>query len=212
MQDYTKNLLWRYATKKFDTSKKLSEEQVELLKNAARLAPSSFGLQPWKFYLVSNPEVRAEIRKVGYDQAQITDASHVFVIAARVGFNENDVTTFVEDISKTRNMPLEALEGYKQMMNGSVAQKANDGSLDAWCARQAYIALGFILSAAAQNGIDACPMEGFDASAVEKILGIREEGYAAYALCPVGFRSSEDEQASWPKVRFEMNKVVKEIK
>ncbi len=212
MKDYTEKLLWRYATKKFDTTKKLSEEQVELLKNAARLAPSSFGLQPWKFYLVSNPEIRAEIRKVGYDQAQITDASHLFVIAARVGFNENDVTAFIEDISKTRNMPLEALEGYRQMMNGAIAHRASDGSLDAWCARQAYIALGFILSAAAQNGIDACPMEGFDASAVEKILGTREEGYAVYALCAVGFRSSEDEQASWPKVRFEMDKVVKEIK
>ncbi len=212
MPEYIKNLEWRYATKKFDTNKKLSEEQLNLLKTAARLAPSSFGLQPWKFYLVSNPEVRAEMRGVSWDQAQVTDASHIFVVASRVGFNESDVTAFIEDISKTRGVAIENLEPYKQMMNGAVAGKTKDQTLDAWCTAQAYIALGFILSAAAQNGIDACPMEGFDANAVDKILGIREEGYAARIYCAVGFRSSEDEQANWPKVRFPMDQVVKELK
>lgn len=211
MEQYLEKLKWRYATKKFDTSKKLSREQLELLSEAARLAPSSFGLQPWKFYIVSNPEILTQMRAVGYNQAQITEASHVFVITSRIGLNENDVQAYIDDICTTRSMTPDMLEGYKQMMLGAVSGKTNAGSLDDWSARQAYIALGFILSAAAQNGIDACPMEGFDASAIEKILGTREEGYAVQAICPVGFRSSEDEQAMWPKVRFSREKMVKEI-
>lgn len=212
MKQYLDNLKWRYATKKFDVNKKLSDEQIEFLSEAARLAPSSFGLQPWKFYIVSNPEIRTQMHAAGYNQAQIIEASHVFVITSRIGLNENDVQAFIDDICATRSMTQDMLEGYKQMMLGSVSGKTNDGRLDDWSARQAYIALGFILSAAAQNGIDACPMEGFDATAFEKILGTREEGYAVRAICPVGFRSSEDEQALWPKVRFSREKIVKEIK
>lgn len=212
MQEYLKNLEWRYATKKFDTTKKLSEEQINFLEEAARLAPSSFGIQPWKFYVVSNPEVREEMKKASWGQAQVTDASHIFVVASRIGLVDKDVNDFADDMIKTRGVPAESVEGYRQMMIGSMNGKRDQGVLDDWCARQAYIGLGFILSAAAQNGIDACPMEGFDNAAIDKILGITEEGYASRAYCAVGFRAADDDYAKEKKVRFPKERVIKEVK
>lgn len=212
MQDYLKNLEWRYATKKFDTTKKLSQEQINFLEEAARLAPSSFGIQPWKFYIVSNPEVREEMKKASWGQAQVTDSSHIFVVASRIGLTDKDVNDFAEDISKTRGVSMEAGAQYQQMMISSMNAKRDAGTLDDWCARQAYIALGFILSAAAQNGIDACPMEGFDNAAIDKILGITEDGYASRAYCAVGFRAADDDYAKEKKVRFPKERIIKEVK
>lgn len=210
MNEYLSKLNWRYATKKFDATKKLTAEQLDFLKNAIRLSPSSFGLQPWKFYLVSNPAVRQEMLAASYNQPQISDASHIFVIASRVGFNASDVEAYINDIATTRNVSLESLEPAKNAMFGSISHKTPE-ALDDWCARQSYLALGFLLSACAENDIDACPMEGFDAAAVSKILNTEADGYFARAYCAVGFRSADDSYAQAAKVRFPLEKIIKEV-
>jgi len=213
MNKYIENLKWRYATKKFDPTQKLSTEQLELLKESLMLSPSSFGLQPWKFYIVENQELRIKIKDAAYTQPQITDASHLFVLASKNDISSSDVHVFIEDVAKKRGLfakeqgkTAEELVGYEAMINGSIAG-LDKSAKDGWAARQVYIALGFLLSAAAQNGIDACPMEGFDANKVNEILGIENDGYCARVLCPVGFRSKEDEYSKYPKVRFDEEKI-----
>lgn len=218
MQQYIQNLKWRYATKKFDVAKKLSSEQLELLKQSLILSPSSFGLQPWKFYVVENQELRQKIKDAAYGQGQITDASHLFVLASKIDISSSDVHIFIEDVAKKRGLlakengkTAEALVGYEEMINGSIAG-LDKNAKDSWTARQVYIALGFLLSAAAQNEIDSCPMEGFDVEKVNAILEITKDGYSARVLCPVGFRSEDDEYSKYPKVRFEEERIIKTIK
>lgn len=210
MTQYLDNLRWRYATKKFDPAKKLTGEQVDFLKESIRLAPSSFGLQPWRFYLVKNPATRAAIRKVGDDQPQVTDASHFFVVTSRTGINETDIDAHVANTAAIRQVPIEKLAGFKKSMVDFI-QKHDQEFLDSWCARQSYIALGFLLSACAQNQIDACPMEGFNPEAVTKILPAESEGYFARAFCAVGYRAADDKYATVTKVRFPVARVVHEI-
>jgi len=214
MNSYTEKLNWRYATKKFDATKKLSDEQLELLKQSLVLAPSSFGLQPWKFYVVENKKLRQSIKEAAYNQEQITDASHLFVLASKVDVSASDVHEFIMDIGKKRGLfanengkTAETLVEYEAMINGSIAG-LDKSAKDNWTTRQVYIALGFLLSAAAQNNIDSCPMEGFSVEKINEILGITNDGYCARLLCPVGFRDEADEYSKYPKVRFDEEKII----
>jgi len=210
MQDIIETLNWRYATKKFDPTKKLSTEQLDTIMEAMRLAPSSFGIQPWKFYLVETPAIREEMKAASWGQAQVTDASHFVVVSSRIGLQESDVDRFVDDIKKTRKQSSEDVAQYRDMMIGSVTgMSATDR--DSWCARQSYIALGFGLSAAAQMGVDACPMEGFDPAKINDILGIEADGYTARAYMALGFRSPDDAYATEAKVRFPKESVWKRV-
>lgn len=209
-QEYLTKLNWRYAVQKFDPIKKLSAEQVEFLKEATRLAPSSFGLQPWKIYLINNPEIRTQIRAAAWDQPKVTEASHLFAIASRVNMTEEYIDEYVTEIAKTQNVPAENLAGFRQMMVGSIAGKT-PAELENWNAHQSYLALGFLLSACAENNIDAGPMEGFDSDTVTKIVGADTDGYKVRTLCAVGFRDPSDSAALRPKVRFSMEKILKEL-
>ena len=210
MNLYIENLKWRYATKKFDNTKKLTEEQVELLKQSLVLSPSSFGLQPWKFYIVENMELRKKIQDASYGQPQVVDASHLFILASKTNFSSTEVRAYITDVSGKREVTIESLAEYEAMMNGFIAGMNQDIS-DSWTAKQVYIALGFLLSAAAENQIDSCPMEGFDAKKVNELLGITNDGYSACVLCPVGFRSAEDESSKYPKIRFDEGNIIKKI-
>lgn len=209
-EEYLAKLNWRYAVQKFDQSKKLTDEQVNFLKEATRLSPSSFGLQPWKIYLVNNPEVRAQVRAAAWDQPKVTEASHLFAFASRINMTEEYIDQYVAEIAKIQNVPVENLVGFRQMMVGSITGKTS-AELSDWNARQSYLALGFLLSACAENNIDAGPMEGFDSDAVSKIIGADEDGYKVRTLCAVGFRSPDDTAALRPKVRFSTEKIFKEI-
>ncbi len=209
-QEYLDKLNWRYAVQKFDTTKKLTDEQVNFLKEATRLSPSSFGLQPWKIYLINNPAVRAQISEAAWHQPKVTEASHLFAFASRVNLTEADVNEYLQDIATTRGVDLESLAGFKGMIMGGVTGRT-PAELDAWTACQTYIALGFLLSACAENNIDAGPMEGFDVDAVTKIIGADADGYKVRALCAVGYRDTSDEAAARAKVRFSTEKVFKEI-
>lgn len=211
MSDILNALKWRYATKKFDTSKKLSAEQVATLEEAVRLSASSFGLQPWAFVEVTNPEIRAKLREKAWGQAQFTDADRIVIFAARTDLGDAYVDRFVASVAQTTGAPLESLKGYADMMKGSVAGKTPEQRLD-WAKRQCYIAVGTLLAAAALERVDACPMEGFDPAAFDEILGLKEKNLASVVTVALGFRSDADEMAARPKVRFPRNEVFVDVK
>lgn len=210
MDEYLNNLTWRYATKKFDPQKKLSVAETDMLEETLRLAPSSFGFQLWKFYRIDDPAVRAAIKDAGYGQSQITDASHLYALASKSAPTEQDVTDFIESIKTAHSVTDESLAGYKKGLEGAITGKpAVD--IATWTAKQVYIALGFILDAAAQHHIDTCPMEGFDHDKVSEIIGATKEGYAVQVLCPVGHRAADDNYATQKKVRYPKERVIKVI-
>lgn len=200
-------LLWRYATKHFDTDKPVADEAVKHIVEAMRMAPSSYGVQPWRFVVVSDPKVKAELRKVSYDQAQVTESSHLIVVASRSEVVDEDIDRYVADISETRKIPVENLSGFGDVMKGDVVSRGS-ALTGHWAGRQAYIALGFGLLSAALLEVDACPMEGFDHDAVTKLLGLDQAGYTAQAYLALGYRSPEDETQHYPKVRYDEAEVV----
>ena len=205
--DFLQALNWRYATKNFDATKKIPAETLELLLEAARLAPSSFGLQPWKFVLVENAELREKLKAASWGQAQITDSSSVLVLCRKEAFGESDVQAYVEETAQTRGEAVENLEGYKQMMLGALKGK-DAAAMATWSAEQVYLALGVLLSAAAVNGVDACPMEGFDPAQYDEILGLKEKGLRSVVICALGYRSESDKYSSAKKVRFSKETLV----
>jgi nitroreductase len=204
-----RQLNWRYATKKFDPSRKIQTPDWKTLEQALILSPSSGGLQPWKFFVVTDAAVRTKLRAAAWNQAQVTDASHLVVFAARVGFDAADVQRHIERTADVRGVTLESLEGYKNMMLGVVNRPA--AQVDAWAARQPYIALGNFLSAAAMLGIDACPMEGFDPAQFNEILGLDKKGYTAVVIATAGYRADDDGYAKLAKVRYSSEDVITNV-
>ncbi len=201
MKQYLDNLRWRYATKKFDPSKKLSAEQLDTLLEAARLSASSYGLQPYKFVVVTNPEIRAKIREHAWGQPQVTDASHLVVICAYRSLDARHVDHYIAEIAKTRGMTVESLSGFRDMLLGGIQGRSPQQNVD-WSKRQSYIALGFLLSAAANMQVDACPMEGFDPTHVDVDLHLAEHNLTSVTMCPLGLRAPDDPAAEYKKVRF----------
>ena len=205
-------LEWRYAVKRFDPAKKVPEKDRKALEDALILSPSSYGLQPWKFYVVTDNEVREKLVKYSYDQPQIVECSHLVVIAAKKDANPEDIGNYLERVIEVRGTPEEELEVLKGMMLGSQKAATDKGFINEWAARQCFIALGFLLTAAAMRGIDACPMEGFLPADYDRVLGIDEEGYFSVVVCAIGYRDeSEDWLSNLTKVRFPKSKVLKRI-
>lgn len=200
MENTIEALNWRYATKAFDSTKKLSDEQLKTLYEAIQLAPSSYGLQPFKVLVVKDASVREKLKDAAFGQTQLTDASHVFVFAIEKKFSEAHVDAYANNIIETRGVPQEAIQGFIDVMKGSVSSRT-EAELDIWNARQAYIALGILLETAALHQIDACPMEGFNNAAFDEILGLEEKGLQSVVIAPVGFRSSDDTYQHYAKVR-----------
>lgn len=205
------NLNWRYATKRFDASKKISAADWATLEQALVLAPSSFGLQPWKFFVVDKPEIRAKLQAESWGQSQIVDASQLVVLAYKKDLGSSDVERYVDHIAKVRGIGKEALAEYKQMMLGFVGNAGKGLDVNAWCARQVYIALGTLLTTAAMLQIDACPMEGFAPDKYNEMLGLTKLGYSAVVLCTLGYRHAEDGYAKLAKVRYDLSDVVTHI-
>lgn len=194
-------LNWRYATKTFDATKKVPEDVFAQIMEAARLAPSSFGLELWKFVVVENTELRAKVREVSWNQGQVTDASHLVVLCRQADVTPADVETFIARTATTRGLTdLSVLDGYKQMIMGTVTA-LDEAKKDSWMGKQVYLALGFLMAEAAELGVDTCPMEGFDSTKVDEILGLEKLGLKSVVLCPVGYRSAEDKYADLAKVR-----------
>ena len=191
---------WRYATKKFDASKKISTEDLNFLKEAIRLSSSSYGLQPYKIIIVENPELRAQIQPVAWGQSQIVEASHLIVFANRTSIDDAEIEDFFENISNTRGIPADALAGYKGFLKGNVTALSDD-AVNIWNSKQTYLAMGNLLNAAAELKIDVTPMEGFEPAKVNEILGLEKLGLHASLMATIGYRHEDDATQYYTKVR-----------
>lgn len=200
-------LTWRYATKKFDPAKKIGPDLWAKLEAAAIHAPSSYGLQPWKFVVVTDPAVRQKLHPVSYGQPQVLDCSHLVVFAARNPPTAGDIDAYVARTAEVRGTTVEALDGFKGMMLGALS-RMDAAAAHRWAARQTYIALGVFLSACALAGVDACPMEGFQTDQYDEILGLNDQGLKSVVMAAAGYRSADDKNAALAKVRFEAKDVV----
>lgn len=201
-------LNWRYATKRFDSAKKIPADVWQVLEESLRLSPSSLGMQPWKFFVVTEAATRSALRKVAFDQPQLEEASHLVVIASKNEMTSADVDRWIDRVVEVRGSTREAVEGYRQSMLGFVNKLTPGLETKAWTSRQCYIALGFFLSTAASLGIDACPMEGFNNKEVDEILGIDKLGFGSVVMATAGYRSATDKYASIKKARFSAEDVI----
>ena len=201
-------LNWRYATKQFDPGRKISDATWAALEQSLVLSPSSFGLQPWKFFVVRNPALRQQLRDHAWGQAQVTDASHLVVLAIKKDVGTTEVDQFVERTATVRQVPTETLDGYSSMVKGFLAEPPYPITMDNWATRQVYVALGFLMHSAAILGVDTCPMEGFEQDKFNELLQLPEQGYSAVVLCAVGYRADDDKYAALPKVRYATETVV----
>jgi nitroreductase len=200
MNSFIENQNWRYATKKFDASKKVSAEDLEILKEAIRLSPSSYGLQPYKVLIIENAEIREQLKPVAWGQNQITDASQLIVFANKTQFGDAEIDSHIEKISQVRGIPVESISGYGDFMKSKITP-LEDGVKNTWTSKQTYLALANLISAAAELRIDVTPMEGFESEAFNEILGLKEKGLNASVIAAIGYRHDDDLTQLYKKVR-----------
>lgn len=203
-------LRWRYATKQFDSTRRIPAETWDALEESLVLTPSSFGLQPWKFLVVENPGLRAKLVSESWNQPQVTDASHFVVLTARTDLTTADIDAWISRMAGVQQTSLEAVAPLRGMIAG-FAERMSVEERHAWNVRQVYIALGQLMAAAAVLGVDSCPMEGISASAYDRILGLEGSGYATVVACALGYRAESDKYAVTPKARFERAKVIQHL-
>ncbi len=200
MNNFIENQNWRYATKKFDATKKVSTEDLETLKKAIQLSSSSYGLQLYKVFIIENPAIRAQLQPVSWGQSQIVEASHLFVFANVVDVQENHIDNYVQNIANTRGLALEDLKGYSDFMKSKIVSLPVEQKA-VWTSKQTYLALGNLLNAAAELKIDVTPMEGFEPEKYNEILGLDKLGLNAALVATVGYRHEEDATQYYAKVR-----------
>ena len=198
--NFIENQNWRYATKKFDATKKIAPADIEILKEAIRLSTSSYGLQLYKVFIIENPAIRAQLQPASWGQSQIVDASHLFVFANYTDVQESHIDHYVENIAQTRGISIEAVKGYGDFMKNSLIGLPQDKKA-IWTSKQTYLALGNLLNAAAELKIDVTPMEGFEPEKYNEILGLNALGLNASLVATVGYRHEEDATQHLAKVR-----------
>lgn len=200
MSNFIKDAKWRYATKKFDATKKVSTEDFEILKEAIRLSASSYGLQPYKVFIIENPEIRAKIQPAAWGQTQIVDASHLLVFANITNFGDAEIDAYIKNLSETRGIPVESVQGYADFMKSKITTLPEEAR-NTWTSKQTYLALGNLLNAAAELKIDVTPMEGFEPAAVNEILGFDQLGLNVSLIATIGYRHEDDATQHYAKVR-----------
>ncbi len=203
-------LRWRYATKRFDPTRKIPAATWDALEESLILTPSSFGLQPWKFLVIGDPGVRANLATESWQQPQVTEASHFLVLTARTDLNATDVEAWMRCLAEVQGRGPDALAPLKGMIEG-FAQAMSHEARAGWNIRQTYIALGQLMAAAAVLGIDACPMEGISTAGYDHLLGLAGSGYATVVACALGYRAADDKYASLPKARFDRSRVIRHL-
>jgi nitroreductase len=204
-------LHWRYATKKFDPAKKIPAADWHALELALVLTPSSAGLQPWKFFVVTDPAMKTRLRAASYGQPQVTDCSHYLVFTVRRDLGADHVDRHVGRMAEVRGQTTESLGKFREMVNRNLDAARTEARLDVWQEHQVYIALGQFVAAAALVGVDTCAMEGFDPKQVDEVLGLGGTGYASVVCCAAGYRAADDKYATTPKVRFKPDDVITRI-
>lgn len=200
MSNFIENQNWRYATKKFDATKKVASEDLEFLKKAIQMSSSSFGLQPYQVIIVENKEVREKLLAASWGQSQIVDASHLLVFACKTDVSGQYVDDFVKQTAETRGATLEDVTPYGDFIKGFLSYIPSD-AMPTWTAKQTYIALANLLNAAAELKIDVTPMEGIVPEQYNDILGLSSRGLHAVLAAPIGYRSEEDATQHNKKVR-----------
>lgn len=212
MTALNERLVWRYATKAYDPTKSVPAETLDAILEAVRLAPTSSGLQPFELLVVTNPEIRAKIREVSWDQAQVTDCSHLLVFAAWDDITPERVNMMFDLTNEVRGLKNEGWEAYRQKLLGIIAERGTEANFQA-AARQTYIGLGAALIAAAFEEVDTTPMEGFDPNAVDEILGLKARHLRSVVMLPLGYRAAErDWLVNLKKVRRPREQFVSYVK
>jgi nitroreductase len=204
-------LNWRYATRKFDPARKISADEWNALEQALLLAPSSIGLQPWKFYVVTDPAMKQRLMPAAWHQVQVVDCSHFVVFTFRKDLGVDHVDRHLARMVEVNGVTLESLAKFRKMTVGNLDQARAEGRLDTWQTHQVYIALGQFMASAAVMGIDTCPMEGFEPEKFDEILGLAGGDYASVVACAAGYRFPTDKYAVLKKVRFRTEDVVVRI-
>jgi nitroreductase len=201
MTDLKTALAWRYATKKFDPSKKVSDADLQSILEAGNLAPTAYGLQPFRVIKIEDPELRSKLREVSYGQPQVTEAGTLLLLARRTDIDEAYITEYVGRIAEIRAMDTADLEGFKATMIGDIAGRTLENK-NSWAGRQAYIALGTMIAQASLLGVDTGPMEGFVNSQIDEVLGLKEQNLESLAYLALGYRDEADTFANLKKVRL----------
>ena len=201
-------LHWRYATKKFDPTKKIPAEIWDGLEQALVLTPSSVGLQPWKFIVVTDQVMKAQLVAAAWNQVQPADCSHLVVFAVRKNIGADHVDRLIARMVEVRGVAPETLVKFRQMVVGNLDRARAEGRLDAWQTHQIYIALGNFMTAAALLGVDTCPMEGIESAKFDELLGLSDTDYTTVVVCPAGYRADDDKYATTKKVRFRAEELI----
>lgn len=204
-------LNWRRAIKVFDPEKIIPPETWAALEQALVMSASSYGLQPYRFIVVLDKKIRGQLLPHAWDQRQVVDASHLVVFAARTDVTEKEIDDYMQLIAQVRGVTTDSLRNYREMMRESLLADDFKPMARHWTARQAYIALGNLLTSAALLGVDACPMEGFAPSGFDSVLGLTEQGLTAVVMCALGYRSAADQYSKAAKVRFPASVLVKHV-
>ena len=204
-------LQWRYATKIFDANKKIPADVWATLEKALVLTPTSYGLQPYQFLVVQDAAKRAALLPNSWGQKQVVDCSHFVVFTARTDMKEADVDKLIARISSVRGVPAETMTPYWNMMIGDIVNGPRGKAAHEWAARQTYIALGNLMTAAALLGVDACPMEGLNPVEYDNILGLNGPGYKTVVALALGYRAANDKYASLAKIRYEQSELVRVV-
>ena len=206
-QEIIESLKKRYAVKTFDKTKKISADDLKTILESGRLSPSSLGIEPWKFIVVDNDGIRGKMREASHGQTNITDASHIIVIAMRTNM-ERLVSELIERTARIQNRTKEDLAPLQKMLEGAMSMP--EDIKKAWVKAQTYIPLGIMIETASLLGIDTCPMEGFDKVQIDNILGLDKKNLSASTILAIGYRG-DDKYATLSKVRRDYNEVVEII-
>jgi len=199
------SLQWRYATKKMN-GEKIPQDKLDRILEATRLAPSSYGLTPYNVIVVEDQELKQQLQGAAYGQTQLVDSSAVLVFATWDDITEESVDIYIQETARQRGVKPDILGEFSGMIKGTLSTMTQEQKIS-WAQRQAYIGLGFALVAAATEGVDSTPMEGFNPTTVDNVLGLQELGLKSVALLPLGYRDSENDYlASLKKVRWEDSK------
>ena len=204
------SLQWRYAVKKFDETKTLSEEKINILKQAFNLTATSYGLQPIKLIVVKNKDIQQKLVEHSWNQQQIVQASHLLVICTTTIFKEEMITDFFNLTKEIRNTPDEILNPFRDFLTSDINKRSQE-ELFQWNKKQAYIALGNLLTVCAIEQIDSCPMEGFIADKYDEILDLKTKNLSSTLVLPVGYRADEDYMKDLKKVRKNLTDSIIEI-
>ena len=200
MSNFIENANWRYATKKFDTTKKVSPADLETLKKAMSLTATSYGLEPYKILIIENQDLKSQLVAASWGQQIVADASHLIVFANILDFGSDQMNAYFENVVSTRNVPMEALQGYSNFMQASINAMPLE-KRNSWTAKQTYLAMNNLLNACAELKIDATPMEGIVPEQYNQILGLNELGLNAVLATPIGYRHTDDATQQYAKVR-----------